>query len=194
MGITIHYNGKLDDRARLAELLDAARLYCAEQRWGYREVDERIVGRVERFINSNVPRPEKNPGDDAALARDTADTEWAPIDDSLQGILIMTHPYADPFWLTFNDAGELAYEMPLDDRGAYWEMKSLFARTEHAGAETHMAICELLRMLRAEFMPGLNVYDEGNYFESGDLNQLADDFETVNAGGAYAPSTFENPD
>src|SRR6476659_6313460 len=100
MGITIHYNGTLDDRARLPELLDAARLYCAEQRWLYRDVDERIVGHVERVGEiSNAGKP---------LATIDSITQTVPIDDTLVGILITIHRESQPVWLTFNQANELA--------------------------------------------------------------------------------------
>lgn len=166
MDVTIHYNGKLENRARLAELLDAARLYCAEQRWACREVDERIVGQVERVMRANVGVMEND------AARAGMDLELEPIDDSLQGLLITPHKKSEPIWLTFNRAGELAYYMPLDDRGTFWEIKALFTRPQSAGIDTHIAVCDFLRFIRDEYMPGLNVYDEANYFESGDANNL----------------------
>lgn len=166
MDVTIHYNGKLENRARLAELLDAARLYCAEQRWACRDVDERIVGQVERVMRANFGTVENDE------ARDEMDLELEPIDDSLQGLVITPHIKSEPIWLTFNQAGELAFYMPLDDRGTFWEIKALFTRTQSAGMATHIAVCDLLRFIRDEYMPGLNVYDEANYFESGDANNL----------------------
>ena len=48
MSVTIHYRGRMDDRARLAEMLDAARLFCAEQRWMWRDVEEEIVAQLRQ--------------------------------------------------------------------------------------------------------------------------------------------------
>lgn len=59
MGVTIHYNGVLA-RARLAETLDAARLYCAEQHWLYHDIDERIIGTVERVVERRETEIEIN--------------------------------------------------------------------------------------------------------------------------------------
>jgi hypothetical protein len=194
MGITIHYNGKLDDTARRTELLDAARLYCAEQRWMYRDIDERILGQVERLIDANAEVTEIDGTQFALISRDNADTAWSPIDDSLQGLLIMTHPQAEPMWLTFNDAGELVYYMPLDDAGSYWEMKALFAKTQYGGVEAHIAMCDFLHYLQDNFISGLNVYDEGNYFESGNVSQLNQSVDTLDAGIAQLQDTLEDLD
>lgn len=171
MPTTIHYNGKLDNRARLADLLDAARLYCAEQRWMYRDIEESIVGHVERVAAGN--------GDDEA-----GETVRLPIDETLEGILITAHPKADPLWVTFNRGGYLVSYMPLNEPGEYWERAALAVDTQTAGVATHIAICEFLQYLRANYMPGLNVYDETNYFESGDV---------VNAERAIRDSDTNDP-
>ncbi len=161
MSNAIHYNGKLETRARLADLLDAARTFCAEQRWGWLDVDDRIAGTVERT--------------------DGEKSDISPIDTTLEGILISVHPQADPVWLTFNDANELAYYLPLDEE-RYWEIKSFTTGTRFKSMEQHIAVCELLRAIHDEYMPGLNVYDEDGYYESGELNQLERSWETESVG------------
>lgn len=164
MGVTIHYNGKME-RARLAEMLDAARLYCAENRWLYHDIDDRIIGQVERIVETRETPIEIHgvEGTDVETF-----TKMFPIDDTLRGLVINVHPKCEPVWLTFNEAGELAYYMPLNDLGEYWEMKSLFTKTQFAGIETHLAVCDFLHYLQDNYFPGLHVYDEANYFESGD--------------------------
>jgi len=147
----IHYNGKLENRARLADLLDAARTFCADQRWGYLDVDERIIGIVERS--------------------DGDASETVPIDATMLGILITVDSQADPVCLTFNDANELAYYTPLGEN-EYWEIKSFTTGTRFKSVEQHVAVCELLHEIHDDYMPGLNVYDEGGYYESGDASQL----------------------
>lgn len=169
MGVTIHYNGTMD-RARLAEMLDAARLYCAENRWLYHDVDDRILGHVERIVETRETEIEMN-GIQGTNVESI--TKTFPIDDSLRGLIINVHPKCEPVWLTFNEAGELAYYMPLNDLGEYWEMKSLFTKTQFAGTRTHIAVCNFLHYLQDNYFPGLNVYDEANYFESGDASRAA---------------------
>lgn len=179
MGVTIHYNGKLRDRARLAELLDAARLYCAEQRWAYLDVDERILGRVERVLETNTTTKYVKDTEFVLVSQDNVETEYTPIDDVMQGIIITPHPKSEQLALTFNQQGELVRYMPLDDLGTYWEIKSLFTKTQFAGMETHSAVCEFLHFLQDNYMPDLHVYDEANYFESGDANRATDALDTT---------------
>jgi hypothetical protein len=71
-------------------------------------------------------------------------------------------------WLTLNGAGELAYYMPLNERDEYWQIKTLSFKQPKAGVANHIAVCEFLRYLRDAYFPSLVVYDEANYFESGD--------------------------
>lgn len=170
MPAAIHYNGRLDNRARLADLLDAARLYCAEQRWMYRDIEEVIVGHAERVAAEN--------GDGEA-----GETVRLPIDETLEGILVTAHIKADPLWLTFNREGYIASYMPLNEPDEYWERTALLVDTQAAGIATHVGICEFLQYLRVNYMPGLNVYDETNYFESGDV---------VNAERALRDSSSSN--
>ncbi|RIK21366.1 MAG: hypothetical protein DCC52_14205 [Chloroflexi bacterium] len=144
--------------------------------WLYHDIDERIIGTVERVVERRETEIEIN-GIQATNVESV--TQTFPIDDSLRGILINVHAKADPVWLTFNEAGELAYYMPLDDAGAYWEMKTLFTKTQFAGVESHIAICDFLHYLQANYFPGLNVYDEANYFESGDAGRAAQQIDLL---------------
>lgn len=191
MGITIHYKGKLDDRARLAEMVDAARLYCAEQRWAVLDVDERIIGKIERVVEARETKIEIEgiEGTDVETV-----TRLFPIDDTLHGILITIDPESEPVWLTFNEAGEMVYYMALNDAGEYWENKSLFTKTQFAGVDAHVAVCEFLHWLHDHYMPGLKVYDEGGYFESGDVDQLARAFDTLNSAMGQLQAALEDID
>lgn len=171
MPAAIHYNGRLDNRARLADLLDAARLYCVEQRWMYRDIEEVIVGHAERVAAGN--------GDGEA-----GETVRLPIDETLEGILVTAHIKAAPLWLTFNREGHIASYMPLNEPDEYWERTALLVDTQAAGIATHVGICEFLQYLRVNYMPGLNVYDETNYFESGDV---------LNAERVIQDSSTNNP-
>ena len=91
-------------------------------------------------------------------------TSVTPIDDTLRGLLITPDRKGEPLRLTFNAQGELVYYMLLDDRGEYWEHKSLFYTTQSRGVETHLAICEFFHLIQDNYMPGLNVYRRRRLF------------------------------
>lgn len=190
MGITIHYTGSVE-RARLNEMLDAARFYCAEQRWHALDVDERISGQIERMAEQ-VETAVKHRGAEGVEVEST--TRLFPIDDTLSGLLVTFHPAGEPVRLTFNQAGEMVYYSALNDMGEYLEYKSLFTTTQTAGTDAHIALCEFLHWLNDMYMPDLHVYDEGGYYESGDVRALAGAFYAPYAEAEQPRASFENVD
>lgn len=166
MGITIHYSGKLDDARVLPDLLLAAKHFCFQRKWEYAEIDERIIGQVERWI----------PSDDEEIH-----TQIAPIDDTLRGLIIQPHAESESVWLTFNQHGELCFYMPLQKTGTYWKNKLLFTKTQFAPLDIHIAICELLHLIQDRYFPSLQVSDEGEYWETRDPNLLAQNTGKLNA-------------
>ncbi len=165
MGITIHYSGKLDDARVLPDLLLAAKHSCFQREWEYQEIDERIIGKVERWI----------PSDDEEIH-----TKTASIDDTLRGLIINPHPESESVWLTFNQRAELCFYMPLQETGMYWENKLLFTKTQFAPLDIHIAICELLHLIQDKYFPSLQVSDEGEYWETRDPDRLARNIGMLN--------------
>jgi hypothetical protein len=158
VGITIHYSGTLDDLRVLPDLLTAARHFCFQRRWKYIDVDDRILGTVERWV----------PSDDEQFH-----TQESPIDDTLRGIIAQPHPESESVWFTFNQSGELCFYMPKPEPGHYWENKFLFTKTQFAPLDVHISICEFLQLIRDKYFPSLRVVDEGEYWETHDPARLA---------------------
>ncbi len=179
MGITIHYSGKLDDPRVLAQLLAEARHFCFQRRWKYIDVDDRILGTVERRIPS-----------DAESVR----TQTSPIDDTLRGILIQPHPKSESVFLTFNQNGELCFYMPQATPGHFGENKSLFTKTQFAPLDIHISICELLALIRDKYFPSLRVVDEGEYWETRDPARLAENFGRLNTLMDQVAHALNDPD
>jgi hypothetical protein len=179
MGITIHYSGKLDNPRVLPQLLTAARHFCFQRRWKYIDVDDRILGTVERWI----------PSDDEQVH-----TTTAPIDDTLRGIIIQPHPKSESVFLTFNQDGELCFYLPQSQPGLYWENKLLFTKTQFAPLDIHISICELLALIRDNYFPNLQVEDEGEYWETRDPAHLAEKFAQLNALMDHVANALQDPD
>lgn len=165
MGVTIHYNGKLDNPRVLDDLLITAKRFCREHNWKFHEIDDRIIGKVERWI----------PSDDEEIR-----TQTSRIDDRQRGLLIHPHPESETVWLTFNQAGELCFYLPESESGHYWENKLLFTKTQFAPLDVHMAICDLLHLIQDKHFPSLQFSDEGEYFETRDLKRLAEKISFLN--------------
>ncbi len=58
----------------------------------------------------------------------------------------------------------------------------LSTKTQFAGREVHKKIIDLLKYLKEKYFSELNVYDEGQYWETGDeavLGRIFDRYEAV---------------
>lgn len=185
MGITIHYNGTLDDPRVLPDLLAAARHFCFQRKWKYLDVDDRIIGTVERTVIDK---------EDAKTHTTYYATTKAPIDDTLRGVIIQPHPESEAVWLTFNQQGELCFYHAQTQPGHYWEQAGGFTKTQFAPLDVHISICELLALIRDKYFPTLRVVDEGEYWETRDPARLAERFKTLNALMDQVGNALSAPD
>ena len=163
MGITIHYNGRIQDMARLPELSAKLKHACQALNWPYVEINERVVGFVERLYTEQDPEDEHT-----SYVR----TETEPLDDRWQGLAIHP-PECEALLITFNRAGNmLAYHAHFDSPpGTYWLQESMFCKTQFSSVDVHIEVCNLLRLVQP-YMAEWEVFDEGNYWESGDRAEL----------------------
>ncbi len=181
MGITIHYHGKLDNPRVLDNLLDDARLFCRKRGWEWQDIDDRVIGTVERWMREESQGAQ-------VVTRDF------PLDDTLRGIIVNPHPESEGVWLTFNGAGELCFYMPQNESDHYWESKFLFTKTQFAPTENHVAVCELLEMVRDKYFPTLEVSDEGEYWETKDRARLEQQFALLNSMLNRVGKMLKDPD
>lgn len=113
------------------------------------------------------------------------------IDEHVKGIIINLHPECESFEVTWNvSRRKKAYlasyfYMPGDNS---WHEGHCFTKTQYAPLWCHVTICKLLRFLQDHFGVKLKVDDEGEYYETGNLNKLADN---MNENLAGIKKTFE---
>lgn len=108
-----------------------------------------------------------------ADCRDFAESigwKWHIIDEEkdrqLKGIILNIHSQAEPLNLTFGEDGCLRSYID-------YEQTQLFVKTQFAGVEAHITIVKLLKYLKKHYVFNLMVYDEGEYWESGDIGKLS---------------------
>lgn len=141
MGVTIHYQGKLKDRAAYDAAIARARDFAQARGWTHRDIPEEYR-RLDRMRDEE---------------------EWR-YEGSTKGIELLAHPDCEPVRLEF-------------DRDLYIQE---YTKTQFAPLEIHAGVVELLRAL-APCFAGLDVADEGEYFETGDRAKLAAHIDTCNA-------------
>jgi len=164
MGVTIHYQGHLSDPQQLPELITAIQHTCRKLNWPHIDVNERIIGTAEMLVYHT--------------GAETEDQRWVsetmPVDDRWRGVIV-SPPGSEPLWLTFNRSGRMivydANDTSFVSPGHYLAREQLFTKTQFSSAETHIAICDLLR-LAEQHGAELEVADEGGYWETGDVGTL----------------------
>jgi hypothetical protein len=155
MSRILYYRGGLSDPARLGMALETIESFCGEQGWNFVPVEDEIQGLVEPPLGG--------------LADPTLG-EGQFVTDQIQGLVIYPHRQIDPAWFGFNREGALCQYI-LVSHGEYLRRDTFSIDTTRAPLDTHAALCELLTLLGRELMPGLGVFDESGYYESGQAGE-----------------------
>jgi hypothetical protein len=82
--------------------------------------------------------------------------------------------------MTVDQNGQLrnVFTLDLDDKSdLLWN----FTKTQFANVTTHVALCNLLRFLGDKYFEDWEVCDEGRYYETGNLEYLAQVMGFLNA-------------
>jgi hypothetical protein len=99
-------------------------------------------------------------------------------DDDLQrmvrGVILSLAPGLESTSMLVSPEGWLIGLLDIEDaeRGRLTEPPWCFTKTQYGPLEGHVALVELLTALRREFVPDLEVSDEGGYWETRDLAEL----------------------
>lgn len=132
MGITIHFEGQLKDRASFDAVLALTKHFCNERSWPCEPIDE-------SHVTLNRVRDEKN---------------W-DYEGPTKGLVVQPHENSEPFRLEF-------------DKGLYVQE---YTKTQFAPIEIHVALINLLQLMQPHFAR-LEIVDEGEFFETRDLDTL----------------------
>ncbi|MBI4910735.1 MAG: hypothetical protein HY820_44385 [Acidobacteria bacterium] len=190
MGITINYKGALDDPSRINEALKEIRAFCKRVGWSYTNHSEHISG-VELHTQEEAdgvvkikprkddPWPEEKEKSKFSL-RARVSRKYPPplVEEVVRGVLVHA-PGTETLRLVFNKKGRLCHHMELPveviidalpDTIHYMAMPGWVKTT--GAVESHQKICELLHMLKEQFMSKLQVSDGTGYFKTGNLKKL----------------------
>ena len=158
MGLTFHYSGSFKKDASLQELIEEVKDIAGINGWEYHIYDREL--------------PHDDYGKDV-------------FNDRIYGISF--NPVgSEPVWLCFLSNGRLSSpdllqyygspENPADRKHLYL----VSTKTQFSGMTTHMIIINLLKYIDSKYLTGLKVYDEGQYWETGDAKLLEDIFKRFN--------------
>ncbi len=104
---------------------------------------------------------------------------WRTWDDDnparmVRGVILDLAPGQDSTSLLVSPEGWLINLTEIEDaeNGRLKEQPWCFVKTQFGPVEGHVALVEMFAALKQEFLPGLEVLDEGGYWETRDLAEL----------------------
>ena len=108
----------------------------------------------------------------------------------VKGIIIRPHEKSESLQLISDQQGNLRNVFAFEFAGEDSELTYLnFIKTQFAPVEIHIAVIKLLKYIQQKYISNLDVYDEGEYWQTGDekilkrkidfLNSVMDQLEDV---------------
>lgn len=157
MGVTIHYKGtigRMDEIDQLgSEIIDIAETMG----WSWTRLDEDFSKPCTATVTFRKNR--------------SSIVGHIP----LKGVAFQPHEFSEIVMLYFDSEGKLndPLSMALRHEGKIKNAKGyLSVKTQFAPIDTHIAIVKLFRYLKKRYIPDLDVYDEGGYWETNDVEEL----------------------
>ena len=110
-------------------------------------------------------------GGEARIWRSACETDPSRM---VRGLIIDLAPGQEPTCFLFSPEGWLIrlFEIEEAEDGKLTEQPYCWVKTQFGPIEGHVALVELLRAIKVEFIPNLEVMDEGDYWETRDLDNL----------------------
>lgn len=165
MGVSIHYRGKMADISKIEVLCDELALVAKKMSWTCTRLDEDW----SKPADASIEVTEKGSQITGHLA--------------LKGIVFSIHPKCESLRFFFDAAGNLCdpVSMTLISEGVLKpEDVWIAVKTQFAGPETHVWIVSLLKYVQEHYLPGLEVRDEGNFWETGKHEMLKEKMNLIN--------------
>lgn len=165
MGVTIHYRGQLPDLGKLNSLCDELVQIAENMEWPYHRLDEEW----SKSGDTSVTHDERGAHIEGHLG--------------LKGISFKPHPECESISFFFDSQSNLCDPMSvvlINDGDLKPEDVWINVKTQFAGPEIHLWIVGLLRYVKAHYIPGLEVSDEGEYWETGNFERLKEKMDFLN--------------
>ena len=164
MGVSIHYRGRLNDVGQLARLCEELADIAATMGWESTQLDDDW----EQPVDARLRHTPKGATIDGNLG--------------LKGILMSPGGGAESLRFLFDRQGDLRCPMgmililegTLDPQEAWVSVK-----TQFASPEVHVWIIGLLKYLKKRYISDLQVSDEGQYWETGDVRVLKEKMDFI---------------
>lgn len=154
MGLSFHYNGRIADKKFLPRLIDDLEDIAKLHKWKYEILENEfpdVEEQTEQY-NQNV----------YGICFTPPECETVFVSFLSNGR--MSNPILLNFWGEAKDAPEKDY------------LYMLSVKTQYAGAGIHKLLMGIFHFLNKQYLADFEMYDEGDYWETGDESLLLKNF------------------
>lgn len=185
MGVTIHYRGRLKSPDHIEQLITEVESLAEEAGWQYRVISP-MPDLIFDHIYVTLMGIVVDVHPDCESLSLVFDEQGRLI--SLPGLDIIAYEgflvekedelgtYVTLEMPPLEDLGKLTW----DDLAAMDEINTAYTKTQFSGAETHILLCKLLRYLEKKYFAEFKVFDEGDYYYTGNASALAEKIAFLN--------------
>ncbi len=158
MGLTIHYNGKFNEKASLSGMIEEVKDIAEIYNWQYTIYESQFP--ADSFDNDSF-------------------------NEYIYGITF-TPPESESVFLSFLSNGRMSSPAHLkyfgnsSDKSERKYLYMLSTKTQFAGSNIHKLTVHLLKYISKKYFKEFNVIDEGKYWETMDEKLLEDTFRRYN--------------
>lgn len=159
MGITIYARGNMDRLEDIPHLIEEVKTIAQKHDWTFSVVDDDFdVEPSTRLVGPTADKP--------AVIKGSL---------GLKGIVLSVDSQCESLAILFDKSGALTNGMQQLFRSSCDMQQEPFTacKTQSGCIESHIQIVELLHVLNNKYISDLSVTDEGDYWESGDVEQLS---------------------
>ncbi len=109
----------------------------------------------------------------------------------VKGIIIRPHEKSESLQLITDKHGNLRNVFAFEFAAADSDLTFLnFIKTQFAPVEIHIAVIKLLKYIQQKYISNLDVYDEGEYWQTENATLLQNKFDLLNAKIAMVEAEF----
>ncbi len=167
MGVTIFYRGSLSDLSRVEDFEDRVLDLALE-----------LGGEARIWRSAGALTPGPSPDQPSVGARRGENMQRV-----VRGVTLDLFPGQETTSLLISPEGWLLglLEIEAAEKGELTEPPLCWVKTQFGPVEGHVALVEIFAALKREFLPDLEVNDEGEYWETRNLARLRAKFGLVQA-------------
>lgn len=191
MGVTLHFRGRLNSPELIPEIVSEIADICDSNDWKYELFDEDRFYKKQPSINDLQEQIEEMLDDDA----DPALLKMRKLPDiGLRGIMFNPHPECEPVGLLFTKKGVLSsiFNALFPEVQGKKALPWSFAKTQFAGAETHIKLVKLLDYLSKKYFKKFEMKDDGGYYPEMNEEKLEERMSIINRAIGTIEDIFEN--